>query len=142
MIMKAIQAVLIVLLSLHLFSCSDDKDDSRFSETSLKQTQWTGTLYKSYTSYGESYNYTYKVGVIFYTETEGKTTLTPETSPEKYYESDFKYSIKEKMLNITNGGDLEGYWLLIESDQGKMILEQGTGGENANKKILTLSRVH
>ncbi len=141
--MKVIQAILIVSLSLLFFNCGDDdKNSLNFSAVALKQTQWTGTLYQSYISHGESYNNIYNIGVIFYSETEGKTTVTPQTTPENSYDSNFKFSINEKLLSITNGGDIEGQWLLIESNHNKIILEQGTGGKNASKKVLTLNRAY
>lgn len=136
MFMKVIQAVLIVLLSLHLFSCSDDKDDFKFSETSLKQTQWTGTLVESFKEdNGNPVSFTYKVGIIFYSESEGKASIN-------FYEKDFQYSIDGKLLNITSvDSDMDGRWLLIQLRDNEMVLEKGTGGEVARKRVLTLSRI-
>jgi len=143
MIMKVIHIVIVAFLSFLLFSCSDDDNDSLdFSGSALEQTKWTGTLDQSYMSNGMQQNDTYLIGVIFYTGTEGKTSVTLEPNPNYSYDSDFTFSIKGKSLIITNGGKLEGYWLLVESNHKKMVLEQGTGGDASSKKVLTLNRLY
>ncbi len=143
MIMKVIHIVIVAFLSFLLFSCSDDDNDSLdFSGSALEQTKWTGTLDQSYMSNGVQQNDTYLIGVIFYTGTEGKTSVTLKPNPNYSYDSDFTFSIKGKSLIITNGGKLEGYWLLVESNHKKMVLEQGTGGDASSKKVLTLNRLY
>jgi len=37
-------------------------------------------------------------------------------------------------------GDFDGYWLLIQSDNNKMVLTNGTGEDNAGKATLNLTR--
>lgn len=56
--------------------------------------------------------------------------------------SRFKYSIEGKILSIPGGITLGGQWLLIESNNNKLVLEQSTGGIDAYKGILTLTRKH
>ncbi len=141
--MKVVQLILVVSLCLLFFNCGDDdKDGINFSGAGLKQTLWTGTFYKSYMTNGKVSENLYDIGVIFYSETEGKTTVTPRTTPENLYESNFSFSINEKLLSITNGGDIEGQWLLVESNSSYIKLVQGTGGENASEKVLNLNRVY
>lgn len=136
--MKIIQAILIFSLSLILFSCDNEgKGNLDFSTVSLKQTQWSGTFEET-DKYGTS---TANVGLVFYTENEGRYSVVWETQLKN--EASFKYSIDEKILTITNTGvGLDGRWLLLKSDKDKMVLEKGTGGEGAYKVILTLTRTN
>lgn len=93
-----------------------------------------GTLDRSYISYGEKVSTTHDVGLIFYSESDGKSNVDTD-------ESNFQYSIDERMLIITNGDSfLNGHWLLIGAEKDKLVLENGTGGENAYKGLLTLTR--
>lgn len=135
--MKIIQTILIFSFSLFLFSCNKENNNHfGFDTKSLKQTQWTGTLSESFKFDEQQISRTYNVGIVFYTESNGKCNV--ETN-----ESGFNYSINEKLLTITNGeSEMNGRWLLIQLDENKMTLEKGTGGENAYKGILTLNRTY
>lgn len=127
--------LLLFLCTISFISCSDDEESSlEFNEAFLKQTQWTGTLDRSYIWYGEKVSTTHDVGFIFYTESEGKSNVDTD-------ESNFQYSIDERMLIIINGDSyLNGHWLLTGAEKDKLVLENSTGGEDAYKAVLTLTR--
>lgn len=80
--MKAFKTMLILSLSLILFSCNkDDKNDKgnfNFNTTSLKQTQWNGTL-KETDGRGNGEHVAY-IGMVFYSETEGKCSVKRDKS--------------------------------------------------------------
>jgi len=131
--MKVTQAILAFGLSLILFSCHNDDDGKLdFSSSSLKQTQWKGSFIRE--NGGDGGKSVETMGIVFYSESKGVYSI----EGLKY---DFGYSIDGKVLIITGtGGDLEGYWLLIQSDKNKMVLTNGTGEENTGKATLNLTR--
>lgn len=136
--MKIIKVLLLVLLSILYISCSDNDDDFQFDSESLRQTSWQGTLSESYNG-GETIKKS-DVGFIFYTASEGQYDI-------KYKDADpartqFSYSIEGKMLLIKPNIELKGYWLLIEKNKDKLVLEQSSGGEYSYKATLTLNRKH
>ncbi|WP_071145530.1 hypothetical protein [Bacteroides ihuae] len=134
--MKIIQAILIFSLSLILFSCGDD-DNIDFNAASLEQTQWSGTL-KETDAWGNG-EYTANIGMIFYSEDKGRCSV--KRGDDSPFEYDFDYSIDGKILVLNEKkGDLDGYWLLIQSNKDKMVLEKGTGGDGAYKGTLTLKK--
>lgn len=142
--MKIIQTILIFSLSLILFSCGDDdKDELNKDEIknaiSLKQTRWAGIFKDT-----EKYRSGASVGLFFYTEKDGRYSLLLGwgTTAVKN-EGDFNCSIDEKILTITNTGiELDGRWLLIQSDKDEMVLEKGTGVNGAYKGTLTLTKTY
>lgn len=136
--MKSFQAILIFFLSLILFSCDkDDKDSFDFSTTTLKQTQWNGTL-KETDAWGDG-EYIANIGMFFYSETKGECSV--KRGAASPFEYNFDYSIEGKILTINEKkGDLDGHWLVIQFDENKMTLEKGTSGNGAYKGILTLNR--
>lgn len=129
--------MLIFSLSFMLFSCENDEiENLNFNTEYLKQTQWIGKLHESERLNGETINHDYNVGLIFYTDNEGRSNVGS-------YDSNFKYSIDNKLLTITKGyGVLNGKWLLIQFDKEKMVLEKGTGGDDSYKATLTLTKKH
>lgn len=123
--------LLLVSLGFVLGACKDDETMS-LDFDSLKQTQWSGTLYRS------DKNLTFQVGLVFYTENEGKYSLKYIEDP---YERNFTYTIDEKLMVLDTGDpDLTGNWLLIKRKKNQMTWERGTGGAGAKKSILTLTR--
>ena len=125
---------MLFLCTISMMSCDDDDDKFTFTGAALKQTQWTGTYFRSYIAAGQPATGTYDIGIIFYTDSTGLSSIDRD-------EYGFNYSIDDKMLLVTNGDSyLNGYWLLRQADENSMSLEQGTGGENAFKATLTLTR--
>ena len=140
--MRLVQILLLFSLNLFLSGCDSDdhKNSLNFSAASLKQTQWKGTFDESYiASFGEPVSTTANAGIFFESETRGRYSLKWETMDQPT-ESTFEYRIEEKVLIVENGGVLNGYWLLTQSDKDTMVLEKGTNGEGAYKGILTLKR--
>lgn len=140
--MKIIQTLFLFSIILLLFSCNDDenKESFIFSTTTLRQTQWSGTLNESYiASMDEHVSSTINVGIFFISENKGRYSLKWENIVQPT-EDTFEYIVNDKILTIENGTKLNGDWLLIQFDKDKMILEKGTGGENAYKGVLTLKR--
>ncbi|MDR1501574.1 MAG: hypothetical protein LBT43_03865 [Prevotella sp.] len=136
--MKRFRTLLFPLLSIILFSCSDDNDNFKFSPESLRQTSWQGTLTESYNG-GETIKKS-DIGFIFYTTSEGQYDIKyKDAEPER---TQFSYSIDDKMLLIEPNIELKGYWLLIEKNKDQLILEQSSGGEYSYKATLTLDRKH
>lgn len=135
--MRIIQAILVFAISILIFSCNESESDNgkiSFNAESLKQTQWKGVLEESFIADGQKVSQSYNVGILFYSEKNGKSSVGT-------YESSFDYSIDNKLLTITNGdSDMNGKWLLLQFDDSKMTLEKGTGGQEAYKGILTLTR--
>lgn len=141
--MKTFKTMLILSLSLILFSCDkDNKNDKEifdFSTTTLKQTQWNGTL-KETDGWGNG-EYVAYIGLVFYSETEGRCSIKKDKSLP--FEYDFKYSIDGKMVTIDGiKGDIDGHWLVTQFSKNKMILEMGTSGNGAYKGTLTLTRAN
>lgn len=137
--MKPVKALLLFTSFIFLFtSCNDDDDDFKFEAQSLKQTQWVGILEETYNGRDSKLS---DVGIIFYTEVEGEYDVKSKNAAEPVT-SRFKYSIEGKILSIPGGITLGGQWLLIESNNNKLVLEQSTGGIDAYKGILTLTRKH
>ncbi|WP_321481057.1 hypothetical protein [uncultured Bacteroides sp.] len=104
---------------------------------SLEQSQWSGTLNET-DAWGNG-EYTAEIGMIFYSESKGRCSV--KRGDESPFEYDFEYSVDAKILIIhEKKGDLDGHWLLIQSDKDKIVLEKGTGGDGAYKGVLTLKR--
>lgn len=140
MYMKVLQTLLLLSLSLFIFSCNNGeiKNDFNFNAIALKQTKWTGTFEEFYlTSSGEPVYTNANAGIFFDSEKKGRYSLKWDTMTQ-VTESTFEYHINDKILIIENGGTLKGHWLLIYSDKNKMVLEKGTGGDGAYKGIMTL----
>lgn len=134
--MKTFRILLLLSLSLFTFSCDKNNEENNFifNAEYLKQSQWSGTFTKTNSGKTETANF----GVVFYTEADGKYSIKWEYASEAE-EGTFDYSINGKMLIVTNGY-IKGNWLLIQLEKDKMVLEQGTGGENAYKATLNLTR--
>ena len=62
-----------------------------FNAESLKQTQWKGVLEESFIADGQKVSQSYNVGILFYSEKNGKSSVDT-------YESSFDYSIDNKLL--------------------------------------------
>ncbi len=149
--MKTIKALLLLSLSILLFSCGDDdnKYSFNFNADFLNQTQWSGTLIESYVrSDGIKTVHNLDAGFIFYTTEKGRYEASQEGNPV-HDTDDFKYSVEGKMLIIKRTDanvsiNFEGYWLLTNVDTKKetIELENGTGGKDSYKRVLTLTRKH
>jgi len=142
--MKTIKTLLLLSLSILLFSCGDDDNkDFNFNTDLLNQTQWSGILVESYVSSGEIKTVNkIDIGFIFYTTEKGRYEA-------KTGGDDFKYSVEGKMLIIkpADGSvstELEGYWLLtnVDAKRETIELELGTGLGDSYKRVLTLTRKH
>ncbi|MEG1866911.1 MAG: hypothetical protein RR331_08585 [Bacteroides sp.] len=135
--MRIIQVILVFAISIFIISCNENEIDNgkiSFNAEFLKQTQWKGVLEESFIADGQKVSQSYNVGILFYSEKKGKSSVDT-------YESSFDYSIDNKLLTITNGdSDMNGKWLVLQFDGTKMTLEEGTGGQEAYKGILTLTR--
>lgn len=141
--MKAFKTMLILSLSLILFSCDkDNKGDKKsfdFSTTTLKQTRWNGTL-KETDDWGKG-EYLAYVGMVFYSETEGRCSV--KRSESSFFEHNFEYSIDGKMITINEKkAKIDGNWFVNQFSKNKMILEKGTSGNGAYKGTLTLTRAN
>lgn len=137
--MKQLFGMIILLFStICILSCDVDNDKPDFNTTSLKQTQWSGTLNESYiASMDNPVLSTIEVGIFFIDDKKGRYSLKWETIVQPT-EDIFEYCINDKILTVENGTKLNGNWLLIQFDGNTMVLEKGTSGNGAYKGVLTL----
>ena len=136
--MRKLNLILLVFaICIFIVSCNESESENgkiSFSAESLKQTQWKGILEESFIADGQKVSQSYNVGILFYSEKNGRSSVDT-------YESSFDYSIDNKILTITNGdSDMNGKWLLLQFDDSKMTLEKGTGGQEAYKGVLILTK--
>lgn len=130
--MKFIQIILFLALSFLMGACNDNKEDELpLVIDTLKQTQWSGTLYRD--------GKIFEVGLVFYTDTEGQYSLKYlEPTP---YEKPFIYLVDGKLLVLDTGDpDMTGNWLLAKRTKKTMTLELGTGGKGAKYAKLSLTK--
>lgn len=133
---KTMMGIIILFFSLISFGgCSNDDDDFEFGTSTLKQTQWIGNLTESDNGKTNNAN----IGIVFYSVSDGKYSIKWDYNTETE-ESIFNYSIDGNFLIIEGWIDIQGSWLLIQSDKDTMILEKGTGATDAYKATLTLKR--
>ena len=136
--MKSINALLFLLLSVLLSGCKDNEDTNlTLDAESLKQTSWSGTRIQTYNG-GEDIIES-SIGIIFYTTKSGEYDIKSESGSDSEY---FEYFVEGKMLFIKENVRLKGYWLVIEKNKNKMVLERSTGGDYSYKDTLVLNRSH
>lgn len=139
---EILQKMFLLCLCIVTFvSCSDDEEGISFNGESLKQTQWSGTMY-SY--FGGEITGENTYGITFLTSDSGRTSTTDDTG--YYTESDFTYDITDNLITFgvskPEFDALRGYWLLKSFNKDAMELEQSTGEENAYKQVLVLKRTY
>lgn len=130
--MKIIKILLLLSLSLMLFSCGDD-DDSKLAPDSLKQTSWKGIYIEGDNETGRKGS----VGLVFNTDKGGYYDLqyTEKDNSHGY----FRYSLDGKLL-VMWGGSVEGNWLIVSKSKNEMTLERGSGATPATKIRMVLER--
>lgn len=142
--MKTIKLLIFICLTVLVTSCCKDSIKStefEFTPAFLEQTRWKGTLEEINIPMRPKEISKSKVGIIFVSDKKAGYSILFDNGTGEAAESNFEYTIKEKIMNIRNGYRLSGIWFLIHFDGKKMILEQGNSGEGAYKATLELNRI-
>lgn len=127
--MKIFRVLFLLVISLFLVNCSDEKDEFRFDAQSLRQTTWEGT---NLVTDGNQVVRTIGVIIQFFTIDTGQYVLKEDGSTEVY---NFKYSIDGKIIDIEDG-PLWGKRTLIKFNKNTMVLE----AFSSYKSTITLSK--
>ena len=131
---RSIRALFIALLCLIPFcSCSDDNNDASIQQLStefLKQTVWKGDRIR----YDNGVEYERNsINILFATDSRGSCEEWDVSGNDAGYY--FSYTVDGNLLTI-DGGDIEGWWLLMELSEDRMVLAADLEERISEKLVL------
>lgn len=131
---RSIRVWLITLLCLIAISgCSDDHDDGSTQQLStefLKQTVWKGERIR----YDNGVEYERNsINILFATDSRGSCEEWDASGDDTSYY--FSYTVDGNLLTI-DGGGIEGWWLLMELSEDRMVLAADLEERISEKLVL------
>lgn len=131
--MKKLKYVLLMLLCVCIWNCSDKKEKKSVLNTDfLQQTSWEGLYSVPKSNVSESRSY--PVAILFVNDERGKVKITQ--SDRQNYE--FTYSIENNKLlriDIVDTILLHGDWILFEIGKDYMLFKQNYYGDNEGSTL-------
>ncbi len=144
--MKLKFLTLLIALAIMPFitSCGDDDDSlnpNKFSTSSLRSSQWTGTLTKKYDVGTVQKERVADCGIIFDSKKSGEFSCQWTDTYEKIEKVGFTYKISGKSIVFTCSDNIiAGEYIVLEYSSTKMKLTKGTGSFGSDNYYLELTR--
>lgn len=141
---KILSILIAVVMMPFICACGDDDDSynpNKFSNNSLRSSQWTGTLTKKYDVGSVQKDRTASCGIIFDSKKGGEFSCQWNDTFEKIDKVAFTYKISGKSITFTCSDNiLSGEYIVIDYSSNKMRLTKGTGSLGSDNYTLDLNR--
>ena len=142
---KFLTLLIAIVMIPFLAACGDDDDNfnpNKLGSTSLRSSQWTGTLTKKYDVGTVQKDRVANCGMIFDSKKGGEFSCQWTDTYEKTEKVSFTYKISGKSVIFTSSDNiLSGEYIVLEYSSSKMKLTKGTGSFGSDNFYLDLTRV-